>query len=103
MTTEAVPTITEIALGWNEFEMDAEESARSDTFERVSTRYNNDWRHGGTITDVFKRKSDGAFFRVSYRVATDGEYHGMREGHARGPVVRVYPHEKTIVEYRTEP
>lgn len=98
---ETIPTITDIAKGWNELEMDCPESDRSDSFEQVSSTFKDDWRHGGTHTDVFRRKSDGAFFRVSYQVSTDGEYHGMREGDARSPVVRVYPHEIKSIEYRT--
>lgn len=85
MSTE--PTCAEIYAG----------SYEGDTFEEVSSHADPSWRHGCYMTDVYRRKSDGTFWQVSYRRSGDGETCGLREGD--GDVVQVTPVTKTVTEY----
>ena len=56
------------------------------------------WRHGTDERRVFKRESDGTYWDVSYRLSTDGEYHGVKEGDYT--CFRVEPFSKTVTDYR---
>jgi hypothetical protein len=47
------------------------------------------WRHGCYINEVYKRESDGTYWRASYRRSTDGETNELREGTAK--IVQVEP------------
>ncbi len=57
-----------------------------------------DWRHGSTIEEVFRRDSDQTYWWVCYRKQTDGEYNGLRDGDY--DICQVEPHEVTTIEYR---
>lgn len=66
----------------------------------VQREFDDDWRHGGTVTNVIYRKSDDTFWCFCYRVSADGDWNGMRENDYG--VSRVYPVEKTIITYVTD-
>ena len=38
------------------------------------------WRHGVDREEIFFRESDQTYWSVGYRVSTDGETHGLRDG-----------------------
>ena len=61
---------------------------------RTST---DDWRHGCSVCQVFHRVADDTYWSASYRVSTDGETHGLRDGDY--DLARVHPVEKTVMSY----
>jgi hypothetical protein len=38
------------------------------------------WRHGVDREEIFYRQEDETYWSVGYRVSTDGETHGLRDG-----------------------
>jgi hypothetical protein len=56
------------------------------------------WRHGSEHAIIAKRESDGTIWRLKYRSTPDGICDDFV-----GKIQRVYPHQKTITEYTTEP
>lgn len=63
-------------------------------FEKVESG----WRHGVTVTRVYRRESDSTFWEVNYRNSTDGETNELRDGEAS--IIQVEPFEEHIVSYR---
>lgn len=64
---------------------------------RVDNKTKAGWRHGCDFVDVFHRPADNTFWRVAYRVSTDGEYHGLQEGVYE--ISRVWPVPVTVTKY----
>lgn len=56
------------------------------------------WRHGSRMTVVYRRESDGTFWRAKYRLSTDGECNELREGIAK--IDQVEPYEVAVTKYR---
>lgn len=67
----------------------------------VHRESNDDWRHGSSIYEVFHRKSDDTYWEVSYRLSTDGEWHGLREDDYY--ITQVRPVEVTVLKYERIP
>ena len=65
----------------------------------VQRSVDDDWRHGSSISEVFRRESDVSYWRVSFRVSTDGEYHGIREDDY--DISQVFPVQVTTTQYKT--
>jgi hypothetical protein len=55
------------------------------------------WRHGAYVTEVYHRTDDDTYWKVSYRLSTDGETNELREGIAQ--IAEVVPVTKTVIEY----
>lgn len=72
-----------------------------DGVEQVYRHSDASWRHGTRETVVFRRESDGTFWRARFRLSTDGETNELRDGDAK--ISRVYPHTVTAIEYRDTP
>lgn len=58
-----------------------------------------DWRHGSTVEEVFRRDADQTYWWVYYRKQTDGEWNGLREGDYE--ICQVEPYQKITIGYRT--
>lgn len=55
------------------------------------------WRHGVTVTEVYKREEDNTFWQAVYRKTPDGDTNELREGYAH--ITEVYPVTETIIRY----
>lgn len=69
----------------------------NELLEFVKQTIHSGWRHGVDREEVYFRKSDNTYWGVDYRVSTDGETHGLREGDA--DIYQVEPKEVKTVEY----
>jgi prophage tail gpP-like protein len=78
-----------------------EDLFEQDGFSRVHRKDDASWRHGVERTDVYRRDSDGTFWMANFRVSTDGETHGLRDGEAE--IVRCYPKQVTKTTYVLTP
>lgn len=76
----------------------AEQLLEEDGFDVISQDSIDRWRHGTLERSIYKRESDGTYWRATYRVSTDGETNELREGLAK--IVQVEPQEVTVIEYR---
>lgn len=72
-----------------------------DTDLRRVDRMSTPWRHGTSETSVFRRESDQTFWQAVYQRSSDGETHGLRDGHAT--IIQVFPHQVTTTVYRPAP
>ncbi len=73
-------------------------------YESVETTYTGIWRWGVVQREVFRRKSDGTLWAATWRQGIGDMNQGeanLRDGTAK--IVRVYPHQKTVTVYGTEP
>lgn len=64
----------------------------------VDRDFDDDWRHGGTVVEIFHREADNTYWQVCYRKSTDGEWNGLRENDY--DCIEVMPVETTVVEYQ---
>lgn len=87
------PTVKPIAI----VQPTCEELFEEVGFTEVQRETESGWRHGTDETRVFRRKSDGTFWQVCYRVSTDGETNELREGTAE--IGQVKPRQVTVTEY----
>ncbi len=69
-------------------------------FEQVS-RKTTPWKYGTNEAIVFKRLSDGTFWRACFCRSSDGETHGLRDNDVE--ILRVYPHQVMSTVYRVAP
>lgn len=56
------------------------------------------WRHGSNVTEVYLREEDKTYWKAQYQRSTDGEYNGLRDGHAT--ITLVEPYQVTVTRYR---
>lgn len=76
------------------------EELSSEKLTCVSNRILDDWRHGVVRSAVFYRASDGTYWKVIYRVSTDGETNELADGTAG--IFKVRPVSVVVTEYVTE-
>ena len=55
------------------------------------------WCFGTYRTTVFRREADGTYWKAKYRVSSNEETHGLRDGDAT--ISQCWPHEKTVIVY----
>lgn len=66
-------------------------------FESVKRDVDDSWRHGVRVSQVFRRESDGTYWRAKYRLSTDGECDELREGIAK--ITQVKPVAVSTINY----
>lgn len=59
-----------------------EQLFNDDGVKSVKLTENSGWRHGVEKEEIFYRGSDNTYWSAGYRVSTDGETHGLRDGEA---------------------
>lgn len=69
-------------------------------FENLGREFDDDWRHGGTVTQYLKRLSDDTCWCLVYRTTPDGDYNGLREGDYE--VFEVEPYEEVVIKYKAK-
>jgi len=72
-----------------------------DGLKRVQRETDDGWRHGCYVSEVFHRAVDDTYWLATYSLSTDGETHGLRDN--QFSVTQVWPHEKTVIDYKTTP
>ena len=55
------------------------------------------WRHGVDREEIFYREEDQTYWSVGYRVSTDGETHGLRDGYYT--IYQVKPVKVEVIDY----
>lgn len=92
MTTIDAPTKEQMQEAWFD--------DGGDEFDQVHRESDDDWRHGSSIMEVWKRHSDGTYWRLWYRKSGDGEYNGMRENEFE--LDQVFPQEVVTTKWVTQ-
>ena len=69
------------------------------SYESIHRVADDGWRHGNIITEVFRRKSDNTFWKLCYRISTDGETNELRDNEGDLEIYQVEPVEKTVITY----
>jgi hypothetical protein len=97
MNNEIKPPTAEQILDIDE---DHEETRdKVEVLEQISSEIVGSWRHGDEREKTVRRPSDNTFWTCCYRTTPN---EGISE-ESGFDVIRVYPHQKTITEYTTEP
>lgn len=63
-------------------------------FTSVSRTSRDDWRHGSTIVQIFRRE-DGTYWQTVYRRSGNGEYDGLRDEEGV-EICQVEPYTETV-------
>jgi len=63
----------------------------------IKTTDESGWRHGVDREEIFFRGSDQTYWSVGYRVSTDGETHGLRDGDYT--IYQVKPVKVEVIDY----
>lgn len=75
-----------------------EQLSKGTGFVQLQRSVDDSWRHGVRVSAVYRRESDGTFWRAQYNVSTDAETHGLRDDEAT--IVQVEPFQRTITDYQ---
>ena len=78
-----------------------EQISEEDGVEVVDRQTDDSWRHGVRVKEVFHRPSDHSFWRVEYRLSTDGETNELADGTA--DISQVWPAQKLVTVYISLP
>jgi len=60
--------------------------------------FDDSWRHGVTVTQVFRDSEEGKYWQVVYNKSTDGETNGLRDGDYF--INEVEPYDEVVTRYR---
>ena len=67
-------------------------------FPLVERQVQDNWRHGVTIIEVYLVGDD--YYQACYRVSTDGETNGLRDGDVR--ILQVFPRQINVTVFEAK-